>query len=877
MGNDLRLAAVVDDKFSAPLKLLQQQLTQVGGREHATRIKEQSDAFKRAHEEVAKFGAQLKGVLAPALDSAGLSMLGIGAGLGGMVVGLNNVSASLNTLRRLSASIRLSPQNILNDQALMAKWGMSADDSNAAIDRLAKNMQALSYRQGDFYKALVTEGGAAGQAEAERLLALKGNLQAQFDEVVRFSNRIKSPIVRGYYDTVAFGNEAVAHAGDVSSAILEKQIADSEKGSEKVTAAALDAAAKYEDAVNKFDHRMATLKNRIGGAVLPAATALIPSDEDGGPSWAKALAGTVGLAAELKNGVGAVEGGIGSGWNSLEQRAKKWWNGGAAPSANAFIGPRALGLLPPDAAESERERARAQALSNLRVMAAPNRADLPVAGGFENSLEAPANDPSGFFIPGGDSTSKEKQTGLQKSIQSTAILLSLRDVTIDAERRIAEWWKKGITEGVNGALNPDTPASQAAAASLESVSNPGGYRSVYGPAGGAPPPSNNPAVRPPGGGGLTGAGAAGYRQVYEAAKAAGDPHPEVTAAQWANESGWGAHPSGKNNFFGQTAPGGGFFDYPTPEAGLADHLKRWTNFPDYRSAKTPEEALQAKIRHGYNQNAEYPGRIMAAMKLGEQYRNSVSAFAAPSGPGSLAPTDTQIVGGANLMSSGEFERKTGIHPTVGGDLVQVKTAGGHTFTVNKYGAANFKAFVEDLEGRGYKFNGDPQGYNPRSKFDGGGPSEHAYGNAIDINPGANPFTHNVNRPLQTDLPPDVSAIAAKYGLSWGGDWHSVKDAMHFEYRGSPWIPNTATAAAPGRVRTPTEAADRAIAPKTSAVDRAIGAQSFLQGGGMGAHHGVVNINLRGNLRDVNATTKVAGTLFKQVHLNRGATMPSAEG
>jgi len=48
MGNDLRLAAVVDDKFSAPLKLLQQQLTQVGGREHATRIKEQSDAFKRA-------------------------------------------------------------------------------------------------------------------------------------------------------------------------------------------------------------------------------------------------------------------------------------------------------------------------------------------------------------------------------------------------------------------------------------------------------------------------------------------------------------------------------------------------------------------------------------------------------------------------------------------------------------------------------------------------------------------------------------------------------------------------------------------------------------------------------------------------------------
>jgi hypothetical protein len=69
----------------------------------------------------------------------------------------------------------------------------------------------------------------------------------------------------------------------------------------------------------------------------------------------------------------------------------------------------------------------------------------------------------------------------------------------------------------------------------------------------------------------------------------------------------------------------------------------------------------------------------------------------------------------------------------------------------------------------------------------------------------------------------------------------------------------------GRVRTPQEA-----------VDRAIGAQSFLQGGGMGAN-GVVHINLHGNLRDVNATTKIAGGLFKKVNLNRGETMPSATG
>ena len=62
-------------------------------------------------------------------------------------------------------------------------------------------------------------------------------------------------------------------------------------------------------------------------------------------------------------------------------------------------------------------------------------------------------------------------------------------------------------------------------------------------------------------------------------------------------------------------------------------------------------------------------------------------------------------------------------------------------------------------------------------------SQHAYGNAIDINPSRNPF-----RTSQTDMPPSVSAMAAKWGLSWGGDWSArSRDPMHFEWDGSrPW-------------------------------------------------------------------------------------------
>ena len=43
--------------------------------------------------------------------------------------------------------------------------------------------------------------------------------------------------------------------------------------------------------------------------------------------------------------------------------------------------------------------------------------------------------------------------------------------------------------------------------------------------------------------------------VIKASKKAGVKYPEVVAAQWALESGWGKHTSGKNNYFGLKGSG----------------------------------------------------------------------------------------------------------------------------------------------------------------------------------------------------------------------------------------------------------------------------------------------------------------------------------
>lgn len=112
------------------------------------------------------------------------------------------------------------------------------------------------------------------------------------------------------------------------------------------------------------------------------------------------------------------------------------------------------------------------------------------------------------------------------------------------------------------------------------------------------------------------------------------------------------------------------------------------------------------------------------------------------------------------------------------NLVTITDAQGNKARVNRAAAAAFQGFLADLEATGYKVK-DLQGFANRVMRGGERPSEHAYGAAIDINPGANPFHSS-----QTDLPANIHDIAAKWGLVWGGDWSpGSRDTMHFQWGG----------------------------------------------------------------------------------------------
>lgn len=117
----------------------------------------------------------------------------------------------------------------------------------------------------------------------------------------------------------------------------------------------------------------------------------------------------------------------------------------------------------------------------------------------------------------------------------------------------------------------------------------------------------------------------------------------------------------------------------------------------------------------------------------------------------------------------------GLSPGDRADLVTIPGPGNTRFTVARKVAPQFSAFLSDLGARGYGIDQRQSGsYNYRNIKDSPRLSQHAYGNAIDLNSLINPRGSRKH-----NLPADIGDIAAKYGLAWGGTW-SNPDPMHFE-------------------------------------------------------------------------------------------------
>jgi hypothetical protein len=123
--------------------------------------------------------------------------------------------------------------------------------------------------------------------------------------------------------------------------------------------------------------------------------------------------------------------------------------------------------------------------------------------------------------------------------------------------------------------------------------------------------------------------------VVAAAKAAGAKFPEVVAAQWALESGYGKHTSGKNNYFGLKGEGSdretkefingqwisivdGFIDFPDLQTCVTYLVNRWyrdyQRFKGVNRAGSPEECARLLVAEGYATDPQYSDKLIRLMR-----------------------------------------------------------------------------------------------------------------------------------------------------------------------------------------------------------------------------------------------------------------------
>lgn len=126
-----------------------------------------------------------------------------------------------------------------------------------------------------------------------------------------------------------------------------------------------------------------------------------------------------------------------------------------------------------------------------------------------------------------------------------------------------------------------------------------------------------------------------WKGVMEAARDAGAKYPELVAAQWALESGWGKHVSGRENYFGLKGKGtnrltqevingktvtitDGFLNFDNL-GDCVNYLvsrwyKDWKEYKGVNNAPSAEAAARQLVEQGYATDPAYAEKLIKLMK-----------------------------------------------------------------------------------------------------------------------------------------------------------------------------------------------------------------------------------------------------------------------
>lgn len=142
-----------------------------------------------------------------------------------------------------------------------------------------------------------------------------------------------------------------------------------------------------------------------------------------------------------------------------------------------------------------------------------------------------------------------------------------------------------------------------------------------------------------------------------------------------------------------------------------------------------------------------------------------------------SPSASSAITGPVASAASSIFRSAGT--TKGGIPLSQISAQGFFAKVNASYADRFQGLLNDLTKAGYPIKSLGEGgYSYRNVAGSKNLSNHAFGNAIDINPRQNPQAYGATGNF-SQYGIDPNALAEKNGLFWGGNWRKP-DTMHFQ-------------------------------------------------------------------------------------------------
>jgi hypothetical protein len=264
----LRMQAEITDKFSGPLKSLRAQLLDTS-RQGAAHGEALAKGLNKAEAAAQATANTAKTVLNPALAAIGVTGLGTGVAVAGVVNALNSLGSSLSSLGQLGRETGMAADQLRVFQSVAGKFGVSGDASSAAAKTFSQNMRDIRRGVGETMGFLQSQN----QVVAQFAIKLKGSKNN--DEALKmaeeFMEQIPNAVDRGRLAEKLFGNMDLGRLGDKHLGAIRDLNAKAAEKLGPLDPKTVESAERYERALSDLRSSMSRIGTTIASELMEPA------------------------------------------------------------------------------------------------------------------------------------------------------------------------------------------------------------------------------------------------------------------------------------------------------------------------------------------------------------------------------------------------------------------------------------------------------------------------------------------------------------------------------------------------------------------------------------------------------------------------------